>query len=425
MFERKMHSKTSDKTYLIYLVCTAIYFVRMFYLNFPVGVLCGVVTVLLSIPVIPLIFRLNKNSSFIDSVLYLFVIWNLLSIVHYLYNGISLSVFFSDALSSFLPIIFYFHAKKSNKEKTYKVFCVVTSLITVFGIIIYLTMPSFYVSFLKFTDSSGRFIVEAFARDGRLTSIYNSTIIGMLCCFAVAISLYQFLLNSKKIYFVYLLINSLGVFLCYQRSTIAITFLLYVVFFLIFIFSKKVKAKQKITVLLFLLFFIVAGFFGIQLLESYVTSIDFERYIAQFISRIDAMDGMISERTGQWISALSFPKSLFFGSGLGSVGHQAIGYNSVTVRDGNIIKMLCELGIGGLSIFTILFFAAFFIGLKKRLLCEVSIIVVGLLHCIGSNGLSLFISGFLFWYAIGLINSEEKISFKQGEKHENNRCYTC
>lgn len=415
--KRKTKNKRiiDDKSTLIYFLCTVFYCIRMFYLNLPIGVICGLVIIFVSLPVIfQTIFA--KSKSRLDIFVYLFIFLNILSIVHYTYNQIPLSVFFSDALSSFVPIVFYYLAKSSNKERVYSWFCYITSFVTIIGIILFLTTPSFYIEFLRYSTYSGRFHEVVYEQSGRMCSIYNSTIIGILCCYAVAVSLDKFLIRHKKAFIVHFVINLMGVFFCYQRSSYIVCAVVIVVYFLVYMFRVKEKLTNKIVLLGI---FIVACFvLGYYLMYSSSMSV----YLNRFFSRTESFDTAFSERTDTWIAAIENTPSLLFGSGLGSVGHHAMPYSEFTVRDGNYIKILCENGIIGLLLFAIICLTVIISGFKKKMYCEVAVIFIMLLHSVGSNTLSLLVPGFLFWYAIGSINSK---SVNGGMFYENNRRHSC
>ena len=112
----------------------------------------------------------------------------------------------------------------------------------------------------------------------------------------------------------------------------------------------------------------------------------------------------IGERSEQWVAAVNMMFSSFIGNGLGANGHRALGIDGVKViADGGLVKMFCELGVLGFSIFVYMMILIFTKGVKHIGKCyaELGIIAVTLLQCIGSDTLSFQPVAPIFWYAVG------------------------
>ncbi len=150
---------------------------------------------------------------------------------------------------------------------------------------------------------------------------------------------------------------------------------------------------------------------GIAVLFFGICFVRFD-FILKFWYRIISLPTAISQRSEQWVAAVNNMYSSWIGNGLGANGHRAIGIEDAhVIADGGLVKLYCENGVAGFSLWVYLLILALSSGRKdiKDHYAEVGIIVVGLLQSIGSNMLAFQICAPVFWFAVGKCNKEEDI----------------
>jgi O-antigen ligase len=133
--------------------------------------------------------------------------------------------------------------------------------------------------------------------------------------------------------------------------------------------------------------------------------------LVQVLSRLSAFGTAISERSDTWFSAINNSPNIILGSGLGSVGHKALGFTKYYVHDGSYFKILAETGIIGFSLFMTMLILTYvrFYSTKKDYRLEISIITILLFQAIGSNVLAFQTLLPVFWFSIGRIWSYKKM----------------
>ncbi|MBO4890964.1 MAG: hypothetical protein J5574_08255, partial [Lachnospiraceae bacterium] len=106
----------------------------------------------------------------------------------------------------------------------------------------------------------------------------------------------------------------------------------------------------------------------------------------------------------QWVAAVNNMYSSWIGNGLGANGHRALGLEDAhVIADGGLVKLYCENGVVGFSLFAYLLVLSLQKGFRdiRRYYVPVGIIIVGLLQSIGSNMLAFQICAPVFWFAVG------------------------
>ena len=135
-------------------------------------------------------------------------------------------------------------------------------------------------------------------------------------------------------------------------------------------------------------------------------------FILKFWYRIISLPTAISQRSEQWVAAVNNMYSSWIGNGLGANGHRALGLEDAhVIADGGLVKLYCENGVIGFSLWIYLLILALSSGVRKIRdnYVEVGIIVVGLLQSIGSNMLAFQICAPVFWFAVGRCFSQKNI----------------
>ena len=123
--------------------------------------------------------------------------------------------------------------------------------------------------------------------------------------------------------------------------------------------------------------------------------------------RLESLPGAVSERSEQWVAAVNNMYSTWIGNGLGANGHRALGIEDAhVIADGGLIKLYCEEGVIGFSVFLYIILNAVKKGLGdiKDFYTELGLMAVTLLQSIGSNVIAFQRAAPIFWFAIGRIN---------------------
>ncbi len=138
-------------------------------------------------------------------------------------------------------------------------------------------------------------------------------------------------------------------------------------------------------------------------------------FILKFWYRIISLPTAISERSEQWVAAVNNMYSFWTGNGLGANGHRALGLEDAhVIADGGLIKLYCENGVIGFSLWLYLMYLLLAKGIRgiREHYVEVGILAVGILQSIGSNMLAFQICAPIFWFAAGSLafadNSADK-----------------
>lgn len=121
-----------------------------------------------------------------------------------------------------------------------------------------------------------------------------------------------------------------------------------------------------------------------------------------------AFSAAIGERSERWIAAVNNMYSTWLGNGLGANGKKALGLEDAhVITDCSLIKMYCEQGIFGFSMFIYIVILSFRRGLKSIRECfaEIGIMGVMLILSVGSDILAFQLTTPIFWFAAGRIQA--------------------
>ena len=146
----------------------------------------------------------------------------------------------------------------------------------------------------------------------------------------------------------------------------------------------------------------------IEIFALYGIFVSIDRTFVDFFDILFERSSMISEafdeRSDTWSYAFQ-DLSFIFGKGLGTAGHKALDYTKLLIADGNYFKMIAEIGIVGLLIFTTIVIHSIVVGIKefKMNFLEVSIVFSLSLIAVGSNIFTYQSVAPIFWYAIGKV----------------------
>ena len=356
---------------------------------------------------------------FADRLVAAYFLYNALSVIWLLKGGLPVSVYEQEFIVSLLPVIFYFVGRscyKNENERFLKNFIYAVLILGILGIALQIAMPQFYIDYsykLSFVSKA-----DAPTCRVRMDSVVGSTVLGFISVAAMLASIPFMMAGSKekrrKTVFgtAALLINMVVAFMSNQRSAMVVAILVliyinYLLFFVYRLFDKKYFIAEIIVV--------AAAFVGLC-----IVSMD---AVMKIYYRLVSLPDAVGERSEQWIAAVNNMYSTWLGNGLGANGHRALGIEDAhVIADGGLVKMYCEQGVFGFSMFIYLVILSFKKGIKeiKEYCVELGIIAVSLLSSVGSNILAFQLTTPIFWYAVGRIFADSPKEDKGSLKDEGN-----
>ena len=347
-----------------------------------------------------------KADTLADYIAIAYFMYQVISVIWLLAGGYPLAVFTNEFVSSTLPMIFYFVGRSYGVDtgKWYRYYLYALLILGVTGVILYITAPQFYLDWAYRWSYISK--ADAATMRVRMHSVVGSTCLSFVMVAGMLAGSYFLTKHdedassgsaSQKGNIIFAIISMsaclLFAIMANQRSGLVAAFLVlvyvnYLLFFKLDLIPKKYFAYEIIAVL--------AVFFGICIVK-------FE-FILKFWYRIISLPTAISQRSEQWVAAVNNMYSSWIGNGLGANGHRALGIEDAhVIADGGLVKLYCENGVVGFSLFAYLLFLALsgaFANIRKHYV-EAGIIVIMLLQSIGSNMLAFQICTPVFWFAVG------------------------
>lgn len=373
--------------YLLVMVC---YVLTLFSRAVRPGVIAAVL--MLGVAAELIVRRRVSFRCTLDYLAVAFFIYNAISGLWLIGSGMPANVFLEEFANSALPIIFYMVGKRADGDtgRFYQWFIAAVLFICGVGFVLYVIGPQFYVQYvydwgyISDTDASTMRI--------RMLSVIGSTLVGFLSVAGMLASMYFVLHSGAKQGKLFFFLNLFFAFMSNQRSAMVVALLVlvymnYLVFFVFKIMDKKYFYMECAV--------LAVGFAALCII--YMPA------VMKVYYRLVSLPGAIAQRSDQWVSAVNNMLSFWYGNGLGANGHKALGYNHYVIADGGLVKMFCELGILGASIFIYMMLLVFTRGSKKLYGCaaELGIIAVALLQSVGSNILAFQLAAPVFWFAVG------------------------
>lgn len=340
---------------------------------------------------------LKKRTSFnhtLDWLVAAYFFYNLLSVIWLTKSGLPAKIYADEFANSVLPVLFYM-AGRTAGERTkdfYKKFLLAVLLICIVGLLLYITAPQFYLDYLfKWSYISK---ADAPTMRIRMHSVIGSTILGFLAvCGMLAASYFLMENRERKTGILFFGLNFVFALLSNQRSAMVVAILVVIYVNQLVFFEFRLLKKNY--------FFIecaaiLAAFLGLCLVSFEV--------VMKIYYRLVSLPGAIGQRSEQWVAAVNNMYSYWFGNGLGANGHKALDFEGThVIADGGLIKMFCEEGILGFSIFLYVLILIFTKSVRHLKDCyvELGIIAIALLQSVGSNILSFQLAAPVFWFAVG------------------------
>lgn len=352
-----------------------------------------------------------RPKSSADYIAAAFFAYQVLSVIWLVRGGFPFSVYINEFVSSCFPMIFYFVGRNAGCRagKWYRNYLYAMMILGVIGVLLYITAPQFYCDWAYRWSYISK--ADAATMRVRMHSVVGSTCLSFLMVAGMMAGSYFLgehagntlsrdpICNGKvrkhDVAFAAISIGSCLLFaiMANQRSglvaaAIVLVYVNYLIFFKLDMIPRKFFWYEVIAV--------AVAFASVGIIR-------FE-FILKFWYRIISLPTAISQRSEQWVAAVNNMYSSWIGNGLGANGHRAIGIEDAhVIADGGLVKLYCENGVIGFSLFAYLLFLVLSDGIKniRRHYVEVGIIVAGLLQSIGSNMLAFQICAPIFWFAIG------------------------
>ena len=389
---------------LYYVLVVLGYFLTLFVKSMRPGVFA---TALMAVLFVVLFLKKSlKPLGICDYLVIAFFAYEIISVIWLEKAGYPISVFTTEFVSSVLPMIFYFVGKSVKKRSAewYKWYLVAMLVLGGLGALLYVWAPQFYNDW----SYEWSYISKA---DAATTRVRMNSVVGSTCLsfnmVAGMLAASNFLGNSeqekdKKVLPKNMLFGIVCMVLCLlfailanQRSglvaaALVIVYVNYLLFFQLNIIPRKYFVWEVVIV--------VAAF-------ALLCAVKFE-FVLKFWYRIISLPTAISERSEQWVAAVNNMYSTWLGNGLGANGHRALGIEGAhVIADGGLVKLYCENGVLGFSIWLYLIILAVKRGMKniRAYYAELGIIAIGILQSIGSNMLAFQFCAPIFWFAIGRI----------------------
>lgn len=279
-----------------------------------------------------------------------------LSVIMFLWNDQSLSVYINSAIYVITPIVCYLTTPETmeGREKFYKSYLTAITINNIFGIICFYLKPGFYVDYVYRTSSAAYEQVMHHAGYGRLITLFGSIETGVLAGVGVLVGILLLQRYKKdKLIIVAIIVNFAAVILSQQRGPF---FSLVLLLGFIIVYST-IKGKRVINPLIPIL--IIAVFIGTMFfLYTYKHTV-----FNWMVERLTNPSAAINDRYDyQWDVVKNGTNIIqwLFGKGVGHVGF-FIEDTAISKRiwDNMYFNMLAEIGILGFSLFLFTFLRCF------------------------------------------------------------------
>ena len=347
---------------------------------------------------------MNMTVSYLDVAVATYLIISIASILLYLQpnNPSDFRAYFYGIHHFVLPIFLYYAVKIFDSGQQYRLLkftCFLNVAAILIGILLFYWRPDFYRAHLIAEFEAAGYSLEEWQVFGRMQSYFGSTALGSVI--ASTIILLTVLNFPKRLVAIFIPIMLLGVFLTFQRGGFIAASIAILYTFIKFRGAPLFKYFSLPSISLLML---AAGFaYFIQLEESGLSRL-LDKYSVE--SLYESFD---FERRG-YGPGLSYLVDFPMGVGLGATSSVADAMGLAArgqVVDANYMRIMADLGIGGLLSFIAVLWAAACAALKRA--NGVGwFLLYGLIAaiCIGTNTLDSYYISHLFWLFLGVIDTK-------------------
>lgn len=356
--------------------------------------------------------------SVMDVLIVVYFLYRAASVIWLLKSGMPASVYIDEFAVSLLPMIFYLVGRGCDDiDKFYKIFLISLMTLGFISLILYLWAPQFYCDYLYAWSHISK--ADASTARVRMESVTGCTVFGAIMVSGMSVSIHYLCASveekdykRRRIFgLIMFLLSLMFTFLSNMRSAMVVAILL-VLYVNYLIFARFKEVPKKFIVIEIVA--VIAAFVAICVIKFDL--------VLKIWWRLESLPGAVSQRSEQWVAAVNNMYSSWFGNGLGMNGHKALGIEGAhVIADGGLIKIYCEEGVLGFSLFAYIMFLTFKKGIKniKEYYAEISLVAMLILQSIGSNVLAFQLITPLFWFAVGRIfekSSGDEVLIKREEK---------
>ena len=346
----------------------------------------------------------------------IFMVYLLLTILMYAFNGRPVSLV-SDDFMNMLPAMLFVWVGASDSRSDapfYKKFLVYGGIIFAVGLICYLGNVDWYMSRMAEARNRLAYInADVYDADSiwaslRFCSFFSDSYqVSHFATWGLGMAL--FFVSSVKRFkwdYVVLVVFTLACFLSQHRVAIAAGSAALLFFFC---YKRVYTSLRFVFIFVFFVIIFVGAYMYLNTNYSEQMSILSDNLIGRLdeMSYSKAMEGSRNDKTARLMQDFD---SIVFGEGLGCASPTAARYGLSCVTDGAFIKLLFETGYVGLMFFLCIVFISIMRGLRhfKYLFVDLFVISFTLAAMIGSNTLTMgYLLTIPFWYALGHIWNNE------------------
>ncbi len=373
---------------------TGVYALAMLHGSIRPGVFIAVLILMLFFSLI--IKRKMVKVDRYELLILLYIFWNIISYLWISTPGFGFSSFVGEAAVSILPILLFFCTSSIDKDIFYKNTLNAIVVCVLIGLVLYLLLPSFYLNYLyRYGFSYSNLPVHA--RQG-FSSYIGRIAMGTYTVYGVAIG-FKLLKKEYSLYYLFcIMVCGIGCILSSQRSAWVGAAVLLIFELYLFIKKRRLSTNVKMVGLIFC-----------ALPVAFIAISKGAQLGAQVLSKSLRVADALSERVYTWSYMFASDINLLTGKGLGTVGHKANEIGLPAVTDGGLVKILLEIGVIGLLLFTMIVIIAVKSAWKDREARSVELFAVlfMILQSIGSNVLALQITAPIFWISVGFLRNKD------------------
>lgn len=402
-----------------------VYFFPIFMIDYYL-IMRGInLNVILGLPFISIFYLYGIVKIITPSKVTIYILWqiwfvyNILSVICYLFNGVPFSCYIWALRSTIFPFLFVTMGYKFDDLNINKNYMIACGFCFIVGFYLYFVGPTYYTTFLRevreatwYMKTSSDTTADQLLEVTRFCSFFTTSYaISFFSIPALTFSLHFIVYEkispiNKYLNYIICVVCFVAAVLCQQRVAMAAAFCI-TLYYSVFAFRQGNKKLLKVFILFFIVSIIVLAYLG--------TSSRFEAISNIITERIEnfSISDAYSERTGQRESFNRMTDwSFLFGLGMGSCGHGVTQLGISGINDGELVKMFYEYGILGFSLFLAIMFYTIKEGFKKIKYVRPDLVIVFfyLVACTGSSALSMPFYSIMFWFCVGRIWNKKYIA---------------
>ncbi len=380
--------------YLMYPLATLIYTLYLFFSWVRTGIYLTAVLALGFVGICCLGYITVKTTE--DKIFTAYFVYNLLSGIWCVFYGIPVGVFIGEVSTTALPMVLYYAGRgfdDDEAEKYYGGFLAASLFMGLFGAVLYIWAPQFYLDFSYENEFIS--LADAATARVRMNSLLGSGPTAVYLTYAVCASAFFMRKKDRKSRTagtILLILSILLAFMANQRSSMFSIIMMLIFFNFVDYAVDKDKPKKLLWIELSAIAALLLGIF-----------IFARGVFEKFYIRLASIPSGFGERSESWVAAVNNMNNMWLGDGLGSRGHRAMEYQRYIVADGGLVKLYTEMGLIGTSLIIFLLVLIFKKSVRHvgKIVPELAVIVCTILMSIGSNVLEMELCAPIVYFALG------------------------